>query len=65
MFYQDFSSAILTLLFWWIILLFVQRFLNRYPQKNSWKRDITLSFIQSFIVLILLPVLSYLLKNFG
>ncbi|MFD2043682.1 hypothetical protein ACFSTA_04745 [Ornithinibacillus salinisoli] len=60
MLYDDFSQFILSLLIWWGFLLFFQRMNNRYPQKNTWKKDILLTLIQSLVaLLILFPILSY------
>ena len=61
--YGSFSSAIYTLLFWWGIFLVFQRITNRYPTSNSWKKDIILTFIQSAIVLLLLPVLANIFRH--
>lgn len=61
MFYESFSSAIYTLLFWWGIFLVLHRITNRYYKNHPWKRDIIVTFIQSIVVLVLLPVLDYFL----
>ncbi|WP_442600078.1 hypothetical protein [Neobacillus sp. D3-1R] len=62
MFYEDFHTVLSTLLFWWLILLVFQRVTNRFPKKNTWKKDIILTFFQSIMILILLPVLFDLFK---
>jgi len=61
--YGSFSSAIYTFLFWWVVFLVFQRITNRYPYSNSWKKDIILTFIQSAIVLLLLPVLAIIFRH--
>ncbi|MCH1626452.1 hypothetical protein [Fredinandcohnia quinoae] len=63
MYYDIISGVIYTLLFWWVILLFFQRATNRYPVRNTWKKDIILTFIQSVVILLLLPVLVYFLRD--
>ncbi|OCA84135.1 hypothetical protein A8F94_15545 [Bacillus sp. FJAT-27225] len=64
MFYENVQSVLLTLLFWWIALLIYQRLANRYPKRNTWKRDITFTFFQSILVMIALPVLTYFIEKF-
>lgn len=61
-FYGSFSSAVFALLFWWIALLLFQRIGYRYPKRNSWKKDIVFTFIQSVFVIISLPVIVYFLR---
>lgn len=60
--YGSFSSAIYTLLSWWVLFFVLQRLANRYPKNNSWKKDIILTFIQSVLVLILMPVLANFIR---
>lgn len=62
-FYGGFSSIVLGWLFWWIALLFFQRLANRYPEKNTWKKDIILTFFQSIFVIILLPIIAYFIRH--
>lgn len=60
MLYDNFSQFIVSLLIWWVILLVFQRLSNRYPVRNTWKRDVFLTLIQSVVILlVLLPILSY------
>ncbi|ESU33974.1 hypothetical protein G3A_03510 [Bacillus sp. 17376] len=61
--YGSFSSALYALLFWWGVFLIFQRMTNRYPKNNSWKKDIIMTFIQSAIVLILLPILANFFRH--
>lgn len=61
--YGSFSSALYALLFWWVVFLIFQRMTNRYPKNNSWKKDIIMTFIQSAIVLILLPILANFFRH--
>jgi hypothetical protein len=63
--YPDLSSIIYTVLFWWGILLVFQRLTKRYPNKNTWKKDIIITFFQSIMIMILFPIINYLLKSFG
>ncbi|MGD6845450.1 hypothetical protein ACQCVH_23490 [Bacillus infantis] len=65
MFYKDIQTAVTALFFWWPFLLLYQRVANRYPEKNTWKKDILSSFFQSIMILMLLPVLRYILNYFG
>lgn len=55
-YYQGIDDLLLNLVFWWILLLIFQRVSNRYPEKNTWKKDIFITLLQSVIVLILLNV---------
>lgn len=61
--YGTLNSAIYSLLFWWALFLVLQRVTNRYPESNSWKRDILVTFIQSALVIVLLPVLASFFRN--
>jgi hypothetical protein len=65
MFYPDIPAVLTALFFWWPVLLLYQRVANRYPERNTWKKDILSSFFQSVLILILLPVLKYILNHFG
>ncbi|CAG9607664.1 hypothetical protein NEOCIP111885_01356 [Pseudoneobacillus rhizosphaerae] len=65
MFYPDISSVIYTVLIWWVILLVFQRLTKRYPQKNTWKKDLIITLFQSIMIMILFPIITYLLKSFG
>lgn len=63
--YQDLYGSVGSFLFalinLWIVFLFFQRLMNRYPVRNSWKKDIILTLIQSlFVLLIVFPLLVYL-----
>lgn len=60
--YSSFGEVFYSLLFWWALFLVLQRLANRYPKNNSWKKDIILTFIQSALVLILLPVLANFMR---
>ncbi|ALC92809.1 hypothetical protein AM500_13780 [Bacillus sp. FJAT-18017] len=62
MIYQDFNSVLYSLIFWWFCLFVFQRLTNRYPKQNTWKRDSILTFFQSILVLVLLPVLGLILR---
>jgi len=61
MFYQELHTAILALLWWWGIFLVFQRLKNRY-QQNTWRKDFVITFAQSLIVILLLPLFSVFLK---
>ncbi len=61
MIYDSLSGAIYTLLFWWVIFFVWQRLVYRYP-NNNWKRDIIVTFIQSLVVLMLLPVIAHFVR---
>ncbi|MGD6853966.1 MULTISPECIES: hypothetical protein [Bacillus] len=65
MFYSDIQMVLTALFFWWLVLLLFQRLANRYPERNTWKKDILTSFYQSVLILILLPVLKFILNQFG
>ncbi|MEN8698519.1 hypothetical protein [Bacillus infantis] len=65
MFYSDIQMVLAALFFWWPVLLLFQRLSNRYPERNTWKKDILNSFYQSVLILILLPVLKFILNQFG
>ncbi|MDW0113248.1 hypothetical protein [Sporosarcina saromensis] len=56
--YSSFGSAIISLFIWWGLLLVFQRIIYRDPQRNSWKKDLLLTFIQSVVVLLSLPLLA-------
>ena len=60
--YGSFNTVLYSLLFWWALFLVLQRLSNRYPKNNTWKKDILLTFIQSALVLILLPVLANFMR---
>ncbi|WOV87707.1 hypothetical protein QWT69_00875 [Sporosarcina oncorhynchi] len=61
-FYANFSSIVIAWSFWWVGLLLFQRIANRYPEKNTWKKDVILSLFQSVFVVISLPILAYFIK---
>ncbi|WP_227395976.1 hypothetical protein [Jeotgalibacillus aurantiacus] len=57
--YGSIGSALLTLVIWWGVFFAFQRIVYWYPGKNSWKKDIIVTFFQSLIVLLVLPVLAH------
>ncbi|MEK5441088.1 MULTISPECIES: hypothetical protein [unclassified Fredinandcohnia] len=57
MYYDNVLDFIYVALFWWVIFLVFQRINNRYPKSNPWKKDIMLTFIQSLVVTLLLPII--------
>ena len=61
--YGSLSTAMYTLFFYWVVFLIFQRITNRYPKSNSWKKDIILTFIESTVVLILLPIVAYFFRH--
>jgi hypothetical protein len=65
MFVENVSSFTMALLFWWAIFLSFQRVTTRYPHKNSWKKDIIITLLQSLLILVLFPIFSFLLKKWG
>lgn len=56
--YGSVGSAIFSLVIWWGAFLIFQRMLYRDPQRNSWGKDLLLTFIQSVVVLVSLPLLA-------
>jgi hypothetical protein len=56
-YYGSIGMTLGTFLFWWAILLVFQRATVRYP-KNSWKKDLGITFAQSILVIVLFPVLA-------
>ncbi|ART74861.1 hypothetical protein B4U37_01815 [Sutcliffiella horikoshii] len=61
MYYESITSALYTIIFWWLIFLIFQRINNRYPERNSWKKDITITFFQSVIISLLIAPIAFLL----
>ncbi|ART75092.1 hypothetical protein B4U37_03100 [Sutcliffiella horikoshii] len=61
MYYESITSALYTIIFWWLIFLIFQRINNRYPERNSWKKDITITFFQSVIISLLVAPIAFLL----
>ncbi|MFC4323098.1 hypothetical protein [Litchfieldia salsa] len=59
MFYDSFSATFLALVFWWAILLAFKRYPSRYPNNNTWKKDIFITFIQSIVSLIVFAIINY------
>jgi len=57
LYYDNVLDFIYVALFWWVIFLVFQRINNRYPKSNPWKKDIMLTFIQSLVVTLLLPII--------
>ncbi|TYS58973.1 hypothetical protein FZC74_09495 [Sutcliffiella horikoshii] len=61
MYYESITSALYTIIFWWLIFLIFQRINNRYPERNSWKKDITITFFQSVVISLLVAPIAFLL----
>ncbi|TQR09585.1 hypothetical protein FG382_19590 [Psychrobacillus lasiicapitis] len=62
--YDYISQFFISLSIWWGFLLIFQRLNNRYPQNNTWKKDILLTLIQSIVILLILfPILCYFVKS--
>lgn len=61
MYFQDVTTTLISILLLWAIFLFFQRLVNGYRQKNTWKRDILITLIQSIVVFfIVIPILNIL-----
>ena len=58
-FYNTIGEFLLSLLLWWGLLFVFQRVSNRYPERNSWKKDLSVTFVQSLIVLFIFNALRY------
>ncbi|WP_432360433.1 hypothetical protein [Sporosarcina sp. UB5] len=61
-YYGSFNFISVSFLIWWTALFVFQRIANRSSEKKSWVRDIILTFFQSALVVVTLPVLAYFLK---
>ncbi|AST93476.1 hypothetical protein BC6307_20485 [Sutcliffiella cohnii] len=61
MLYDSFREVLIALLFWWVILLISRRVTFRYPERNSWKKDLLVSLAQSVFVIIGFNVLAFFL----
>ncbi|MGD7054299.1 hypothetical protein FZC75_17675 [Sutcliffiella horikoshii] len=59
MFYENVGALILGFFIWWAILLAFSRFPNRYPQNNTWKKDIFITFVQSVILFAVFQGIQY------
>ncbi|QFT87666.1 hypothetical protein FIU87_03290 [Bacillus sp. THAF10] len=59
MLYESFEVAIYALLFWWGILLAFKRFPSNYTHNNTWKKDISVTFIQSVVLLATFQIIVY------
>jgi hypothetical protein len=46
-------------LFWWAILLVFKRYPGSYPNKNTWKKDLSVTFIQSLVLLAAFQIVIY------
>ncbi|UCZ53522.1 hypothetical protein LGQ02_01600 [Bacillus shivajii] len=55
-----FSVFIPGLLFWWALLLIIARIMSKVTE-NSWAKDLMVTFIQSIMILLLMPILFELL----
>ncbi|WP_084245851.1 hypothetical protein [Planomicrobium okeanokoites] len=63
-FYQGVDVLLMSLLFWWVLLFIFQRVSNRYPEKNSWKKDVFITFLQSVVVLAIVNVIRVFSNSF-
>ncbi|TYS67752.1 hypothetical protein FZC76_14415 [Sutcliffiella horikoshii] len=59
MLYENLNAFIYGFLFWWAILLVFKRFPGSYKHKNTWKRDISVTFIQSLVLLAAFQIVFY------
>ncbi|MEA3318625.1 MAG: hypothetical protein U9Q88_01265 [Bacillota bacterium] len=57
--YENFSTFMYGFLFWWAILLVFKRYPGSYTNKNTWKKDISVTFIQSLVLLAAFQIVIY------
>ncbi|KPB05995.1 hypothetical protein AAV98_03480 [Bacillus sp. CHD6a] len=59
MLFENLSVFIYGFLFWWALLLVFKRISGSYPHKNTWKKDISVTFIQSLVLLAAFQIVIY------